>query len=232
MRVLAIESATATPSVALVDGERVLGERPAGADGTHSERILPAIDALLRACGVGLGDLAGFAIAIGPGSFTGLRVGLATLKGLAFGDPRPAAAVSTLAALARRAGDPRREPVAALLDARRGELYAAVWPAGDAEAPSVAEGLYRPEALARSLPPRCLLVGEVAAAQLAALQAVAGAGVRLAPDAAGPCAAQVGVLGVRLLRAGAGLPAAQLVPRYLRRAEAEARRTGRALESP
>jgi tRNA threonylcarbamoyladenosine biosynthesis protein TsaB len=232
VRVLAIESATAAPSVALVDGERVLAEHPAGPVGAHSERILPAIDALLRACGVGLDALDGFAIAIGPGSFTGLRVGLATLKGLAFGDPRPTAAVSTLAALARRAGDPRPEPVAALLDARRGELYAAAWPEGDAETPSVAEGLYRPEDLARLLPPRCRLVGEAAADSLGALQALAGPGIRLAPDPAGPGAGHVGVLGARLLRAGAGLPAAQLAPRYLRRAEAEARRTGRALEPP
>ena len=70
-------------------------------------------------------------VSIGPGSFTGLRVGLATVKGLAFGTDRSVAPVSTLAALARN-GLGEALPVAPLLDARRGEVYAAAYAAGDA----------------------------------------------------------------------------------------------------
>jgi len=231
VRILAIESATASPSVALLDGERIVAETPAGGTAPGSEALLPAIDALLRQTVTPLADLDGFALAIGPGSFTGLRVGLATLKGLAFEDPRPVAAVSTLAALSRRAGDPRPEPVAALIDARRGELYAAIWSSGSGSEPVVAEGLYRVDALAARLPARCLLVGDAVAPNLPALGARAGPGARPAPGGAeGPCAAHVGILGARALRAGLGRTAAELVPRYLRRAEAEARRTGQASE--
>jgi len=229
VRILAIESATAMPAVALLEGPRVLAERPAGGSTPGSEALLPAIDALLRQASIQLAALDGFALAIGPDSFTGLRVGLATLKGLAFDDPRPVAAVSTLAALARRAGDPRPEPVAALLDARRDELYAAVWDAGSGTEPRVPEGLHRIDTLAARLPARCLLVGDAVGPNLSTLQARLVPGVRPAPPCAqGPCAVHVGILGARILAAGLGSTAAELVPRYLRRARAEARRTGRA----
>jgi tRNA threonylcarbamoyladenosine biosynthesis protein TsaB len=223
--ILALESATAAPAVALVEGEAVLALVPVEAGTPGSEGLLPAVDAVLREGGVALADLAGFALAIGPGSFTGLRVGLATLKGLAFADPRPVAPVSTLAALARLAGEPRPEPVAAVLDARRGEVYAAVWDAGDADEPLLAEGLYRADALAARVPERCLWVGDA----VDGLPVAASSGARARRG--GLCAGHVGVLGGRILAAGGGLSAAELVPRYLRRAEAEARRTGQALEA-
>jgi tRNA threonylcarbamoyladenosine biosynthesis protein TsaB len=222
--ILALESATARPAAALVEGERVLAEREAGGGAPGAEALLPAVDALLREAGVALAELDGFAIAIGPGSFTGLRVGLATLKGLAFGDPRPVAPVSTLAALAQRAGEPRREPVAAVLDARRGDVYAALWDAGDAPEPTLPEGLHRLDELVDRLPDRCLWVGDA----VGGWPEAGGAGLRALPP--GPCAGHVGRLGARLLAAGQGVAAADLVPRYLRRAEAEARRTGRPLE--
>jgi tRNA threonylcarbamoyladenosine biosynthesis protein TsaB len=132
--------------------------------------------------------------------------------------------VSTLAALARLGGEPRPEPVAAVLDARRGEVYAAVWSEGGDEDPVVAESLYRADDLVARLPERCLWVGDA----VGGFPEAAGEGV--SRGAAGPCAGHVGVLGARILAAGGGLPAGELVPRYLRRAEAEAQRTGEALE--
>jgi len=222
--ILALESATAEPAVALVEGEHVTVERAAAVGAPGSETLLPAIDALLREAGVGLAELDGFAVGIGPGSFTGLRVGLATLKGLAFGDPRPVAPVPTLAALAALAGEPRPEAVAAVLDARRGDAYAALWAEGIDPEPTIAEGVHRLEDFVARLPERCLWVGDA----VGGWPGKGGPGVR--PGPAGPCAGAVGVLGARLLAAGGGLPAADLVPRYLRRAEAEARRTGRPLE--
>lgn len=227
MRVLAIESATDRPSVALVEGERVVAMREAGRDATRSETLLPAVEAVLAARGLTLADLDGFAIGIGPGSFTGLRVGLATLKGLAFGDARPAVAVPTLTAVARQAGEPRPEPVVAALDARRGEVYAAVFPAGRETQARVPAGLHRPETLAELLTAEVragLLVGDGAPL----LGAHLGPGFRaLAPE---PAAGHVGVLGARGLAAGQGGPAAALVPCYVRRAQAEVARTGRSVE--
>jgi tRNA threonylcarbamoyladenosine biosynthesis protein TsaB len=230
---LALETSGAAPSVALWRGNELLGERRAPPGQPGSERLLGAVDRLLRAAGVAVADLEAFAVAAGPGSFTGLRVGIATVKGLAFGSGAPVAAVATLAVLALRA--PRTsDPVVAVLDARRGEVYAAgfalhgkeLGPAG------LPQGLYTPEELAARLPPRCVLVGDGVALCDAAARAALGPGVRCIPPPRGrPRARDVGSLGLRALSRGEGIDAALLVPRYLRRAEAEVRRTGERIEA-
>jgi len=118
---LSIESATRVMSVAVLAGEALLAEISTHDERVHSERLLPAIDQLLRIAGLSLGEIEAFAISIGPGSFTGLRIGLATLKGLALGSDRPSVAVPTLGALTLAAAG-AAGPVAALLDARRDEV--------------------------------------------------------------------------------------------------------------
>ena len=223
---LAIESAVA-PGVALFRGAELRAQRACAHPA--AETLLPAAAALLTEAGVGLAQVEAFAISIGPGSFTGLRVGLATLKGLAFGTSRLAVAVPTLAALAEEA--PAGEgPVVAALDARRGEVYAAAFdaPGGDPRS-WLPEGVYRVAALAAALRAPCCVVGEGAALVVGAVRAAFGTGVSLHPDCA-PSAASVGRLGLRMLASGGGEDPASLVPRYLRRAEAEARRTGLRVE--
>ena len=101
---LAIESATGAASAALWRGGETRDAEPADPDASSAAGLLPAIDRLLQRAGLAPSQLGAWAIAIGPGSFTGLRIGVATLKGLAFGSEAPVAAVSTLAALARGAG--------------------------------------------------------------------------------------------------------------------------------
>jgi tRNA threonylcarbamoyladenosine biosynthesis protein TsaB len=227
---LAIESATGPASAVLWRAGETRDEEAAAPEAGPSAALLPAIDRLLRRAGVGVRELAAFAIAIGPGSFTGLRIGVATLKGLAFGSPAPVAAVSTLAGLARGAG-PGPEPVVALLDARRGEVYAGAFQReGEQADASLSEGVYTPEELIARLPPRCRLIGDGAALVHGRLAAALGPEVTLAREG-GLRARPVAELGARLLAQGAGIPAAELVPRYLRRAEAEVRRTGERFEA-
>ncbi len=229
--VLALETATPLVSVALVRDATPLAEVLAAPGVPAAEALLPALDALLREAELSLDAVEAFAVSIGPGSFTSLRIGVATLKGLAFGSGRPVAPVPTLAALARRAGE-SLQPVVALLDARRGELYAGAWRRGGEEPdPSVPEGIYTPEALLARLPPGAPLVGE----GVPLLAAAGGAGFadahRLIPPPLGvPSARLVGLLGARLLARGKGIDAAELVPVYGRRAQAEVLRTGRAFE--
>jgi tRNA threonylcarbamoyladenosine biosynthesis protein TsaB len=226
--ILAVETATSAVSVALLRGERLLDEWTTEDARTPSERLLPGVDALLARAGLPIGAIGAFAVSVGPGSFTGLRVGIATVKGLAFGSGRRVAAVPTLAALAV-AAEGGGMPVAALLDARRGVVYAAVYGADGAElAP---ETVAKPAALAGRLPAGTRIVAgegaEPAAAEIAALR---GADVVVLPPPAGLARAHaVGVLGARILARGAGLEPARVAPRYVRRAEAEARRTGEAL---
>jgi tRNA threonylcarbamoyladenosine biosynthesis protein TsaB len=124
-RVLALECSTTTCQVALLDDERLLAERGAPASQT-SEALLPLVDALTRELGLSPADLDLLATSAGPGSFTGLRIGLATAKGLAFALGRPLVTVSSLAALALTAGQPG-QLVMTVVDARRGDVYGALY---------------------------------------------------------------------------------------------------------
>jgi tRNA threonylcarbamoyladenosine biosynthesis protein TsaB len=226
-----VETATRVLSVALLEGERLVAELTSDVAGRHAERLLPAIDRLLALAGTTLAEVGAFAISLGPGSFTGLRVGLASVKAFALDEARPVAGVSTLAALAAAAaGAPG--PVAALLDARRGELYAAAcaFP-GEPEPSLLAESVFTPEQLAAALPRgTTLVIGEDAGPGAALVLARRPDLGPLAAAEGVARAAQVGRLGRALLAAGKLIPAAELAPRYLRRAEAEARRTGEPLE--
>ncbi len=229
--VLAIESATAAPSVALLAGAQVLALRSAVRGASAAQFVLPAVEAVLVEARIALEDLSLLALAIGPGSFTGLRVGLATVKGLAFGSGCPVAPVSTLAALCLAAGS-ESAPVAALLDARRGDVYAAAFgPAHDGgeEVALLPEGLYPAAVLGSSWGHGWRATGDGAPIVAAA---AGGMGAAIGPVVPfGPAAPAVGRIGLRMLARGGACRAASLVPRYLRRAEAEVRRTGEAVES-
>lgn len=126
MRVLGVDTTTAHGSVALLDADRLLGEARIRAEQGHSRWLLAAIDLLLRSAGLTIGAIDGFGVAVGPGSFTGLRVGLATVQGLAEGAGKPCVAVATLEALAARLLDGSR-PAAPMLDAYREQVFAAVY---------------------------------------------------------------------------------------------------------
>ncbi len=228
---LAIETATSGASLALLRGERLLGELSLAAERGLAEQVLPALEALLSLARFGVTEIERFAVSIGPGSFTGLRVGVATVQGLAFGSPACAVAVPTLSALARGAL-PSRGPVAAVLDARRDEVYAAVFedPERVLETPLVPEAVYGIDALAARLPENCVLVGEGALLHRSRLLAMRADLHFCDLGRAGARAVDVGVLGSRLIGCGLAAEPAAISPRYLRRAEAEARRTGEALE--
>lgn len=228
--ILALESATAVLSVALLRGQDLVDEVSAPA-GPAAKTLLPAVDHLLNRAGVALGELEAFAISIGPGSFTSLRVGIATLKGLAFESGLPIAPVSTLAALARAAGATDRL-VVPMLDARRGEVYAAAYAGASGWEVILPEGVYTPEALCAGIRSPCVLVGEGAALCGEAIAAAIGGGVAiLRPPEGNARARHVGALGAEQLARGSWVGAAQLAPHYLRRAEAEVKRIGERFES-
>lgn len=149
MRVLGVDTTSEWGSVAVVDGGEALAELRLRGDVSHSRRLLPAIEFLLAGLGSSPDALDGYAVALGPGSFTGLRVGISTVQGLALGHPRPCLGLSTLDALAARARGAAATLVA-MTDAWRDEVYAAVY---DAEA-RLREGPYvePPRELLRRLP--------------------------------------------------------------------------------
>lgn len=233
--VLAMCSATRTASVALLRGDEVVLSLN-GDDGLHhAEGLLPLVDAALQEAGIEPTALDGYAISIGPGSFTSLRIGLATLKGLAFGGDIPAAPISTLQALAAaERGAPGRLLIA-LLDAQRDEVYAAAFHGAErgwAPVPEVlAERVYSAEELAARIPGDAILIGQGVEIVAATLRERVGGGLEIAAAGAiEPGAAEVGRLAAPLLARGEGVAVASLAPRYVRRAEAEVTRTAERFE--
>lgn len=129
MRALALDTTTADGSVALVEDDRVVDERRGDRSRTHAERLPGEIGALLDAHGLAWRDVDVFAVASGPGSFTGLRIGIATIQGLALTTGRRVVALSALAALAQCASAEAGAGalVAAWMDARRRDVFSAMF---------------------------------------------------------------------------------------------------------
>ncbi len=122
LNILALESSAVSASVALCDGEALLAESFQNSGFTHSQTLLPMAEGLLRDCGRSLSSVSLIAVAAGPGSFTGLRIGVATAKGLAWGAELPCAACSTLASMAWNAVGFAGE-ICTAMDARRNQVY-------------------------------------------------------------------------------------------------------------
>ncbi|MGH7332017.1 MAG: tRNA (adenosine(37)-N6)-threonylcarbamoyltransferase complex dimerization subunit type 1 TsaB [Candidatus Rokuibacteriota bacterium] len=223
MRVLALDTSTLAGGVALVDGERTVAECLLDIRLTHSERLMPAVDQLLRGAGWGPPDLEGVAVAGGPGSFTGLRIGVSAAKGFALALSIPVAVVPTLDAMA--AALPFAQwPVCPVLVARRDEVYVSLyrWD-GTAMRREWDYLALPPSAVSERLRERVILTGD-GATTIASPLAVLAPCWRWAPSAA-----IVGHLGAQRLRAGASVGAAELAPLYVRPPHAELTHRARAL---
>lgn len=122
MKILALESSAASASAALTEDDRLIAQSFQNCGLTHSRTLLPMAESLLANCGIPLATVDGFAVAAGPGSFTGIRIGVATVKGLAFGLERPCVGVSTLEAMARGLEGLDGE-ICCVMDARAGQVY-------------------------------------------------------------------------------------------------------------
>lgn len=161
MRILAFDTATPATSVALAPGDgRILTRRHDPAEGErpgHQAQLLAFAVALLEEAGIGFGDLDRLAVGVGPGTFTGLRIGVATARALAQAHALDLVGISTLHALAANHGqyaaNGAEEPqtILPVIDARRGEAFAAAWRAADvadpAASPLLAPAALTPEAL-------------------------------------------------------------------------------------
>jgi tRNA threonylcarbamoyladenosine biosynthesis protein TsaB len=204
--------------VALLEDARVVGESLLDVRTTHSERVMLAVDRVLGDAGWTAATIDGLAVTVGPGSFTGLRIGLATVKGLALALGCPIAAVPTLDAMAASLPWASR-PVCPVLDARKGEVYACLyrWD-GTAMRREWDYLALSPEALAARLGEPVIGLGDGAALIASSWMALA------APVRRGPPAAVVGWLGAERLRRGDTVAPAELVPLYLRPSEAELKR--------
>lgn len=223
--ILAIETATPCGSVALVSGGMLLGETVLPREKQASEVILPAIDRLLGGEG-GPYVPAHVAVSAGPGSFTGLRVGMATAKGLCFGWNLPVVRVPTLHALASRFRT-AEGLVCPVLDARKKEVYAGIfrWEGGRCLRVTP-DAAVSPEAIPDWFPGETVFFcGDGTAPYGELLRARMGARARFpAPGDGFPRASAVGFLAEHLIRSEGVEEVRTVVPAYLRLSEAEMRR--------
>ena len=130
MKILSLDSSATVATVALCEDQRLLAEYTLNNGNTHSETLLPMVESVLRLYGIPVKDVELFAVAAGPGSFTGVRIGAATVKGLAFGKEKPCAGVSTLEALAYNLCD-HNGLICPVMNARRQQVYTALFRAKD-----------------------------------------------------------------------------------------------------
>ncbi len=217
MKLLAVDTATTSCSVALFDDERLLAETWYGMGATHSRHLMSIIQAILSDCGCTPAQIDGIAVTRGPGTFTGLRIGLSTVKGLAAAIGAPVVGTGSLEALAfplaLAAG-----AVVTMIDARRGEVYTACFRRGAAQAPPAAR---EPAAVAADLPADAVLVGS-GALMYRDLFTAHCPGVRFAEAGQHVIrAASVGMLAMPRFRRRETDDVAALVPDYVRASDAQ-----------
>ncbi len=221
--ILAIETATGCGSVALTRGGveqgRLLGECTLQPEAVRSRRLLGSVAWLLDAAGVGWPELDGIGISLGPGSFTGLRIGMAAAKGLAMATGLPLIGVETLDGIALSCAAAERR-ICCLLDARKQEVYAAFYEPADVPVAAGPAMAIRPgELLARFHEP-VLVAGPGVAVHGGLLRSHPL--VRLLPPAlAQPRAARIGLLAADRLERGRTMDPVTAAPLYVRASEAE-----------
>jgi tRNA threonylcarbamoyladenosine biosynthesis protein TsaB len=237
MRVLALDTTTRAGSVALVHDDRIVEERRGDESRTHAERLPRELIAIADAHALTLADMDLFAVASGPGSFTGLRIGIATIQGLAFVTRRAVAAVSALDALAHVASVNASEGcvIAAWMDARRSEIFAALYRVSSApvfdvarlttlDPPSVGDAASTLARWRESLPEPEVFVGGGASLYTDAIaQSLPAAGILGSPILAGA----IGRLAIAQARMGTAVDAGGIRPLYVRRPDVELTRDRR-----
>ncbi len=224
--ILAIDTATGCSTAALtrgtlVDGE-VLASLSFSSKITHSRRLISLVDLLLKETETDWPMLGGIAVGLGPGSFTGLRIGMATAKGFAATSLKPLLGVSTLDGLASHCASTKK--ICAVMDARKKEVYTAFF-RRTAEGTIRREGVVRaitPDQLAADIDEPVVMVGDGAIVYQDLWQDTLGSLVEFAPfHLHSPSAAAIGLLAAELLEKGETLDIAAATPLYVRASDAE-----------
>jgi tRNA threonylcarbamoyladenosine biosynthesis protein TsaB len=217
MLILALDTATEQGSLALAADGQVLMEYSLESHGAYLTRLLPGIDALFKKTGHGLTELAAVAASTGPGNFTGLRIGLATAKALAWSLACPLVAVPTMEALAAQFPY-HPHPIGVVMDAKRGEVFWGLYRCPEDQPHTITAPVRLPASqLPALMAPPLLLTGPGLDVCREVWEDALPAGVSLArPELRAPRAAIVAHLARQLLSQGRTASPAQLVPTYLR----------------
>jgi len=221
LKILTIDTSGNCSSVALSDGAALLGECLLGEDRCCSGRLLDSVDKLLAAAGLAPDALDAFAVSLGPGSFTGVRVGIATVKGLCLATGKPALGFSSLAMLAMNLPCACAQ-VAPLFDARKNEVYAGLYRTDALPHALRDDAVLAPEQFLAGINAPTLFVGDGALRYRDLIRSTLGELALFPPwHAHLPRAGAGAVLALQAALEGSFIPLAQLNPAYLRASEAE-----------
>ncbi len=223
MKVLALETATLAGSIAVLDDiDGLIGEVRVNVKIAYAERLMPAVDWLLNASGISIGEIDVFALSIGPGSFTGLRIGLSTVKGFAFSENKPIVPVPTLDAFARTLPF-SQHLICPMLDARKNQVYAGLyrWENNDCTK-IMPETALKPDDLLGKINEPVVFLGEGAKIYRDRILELFGQQAVFAPPAKmTPSATTVAELAVQKIKEGITADPVSLAPLYIRKSEAE-----------
>jgi tRNA threonylcarbamoyladenosine biosynthesis protein TsaB len=223
MKILSVETSTMLGGVAIIDEKAgLIAETRLNVKTTHSERLMTAVNNTLIQSELDLNAIDAFAVAIGPGSFTGLRIGLSTVKGLSYATGKPVVTVPTLEAFAWNF-QYSAYPVCLMLDARRSEVYSAVYIWEDNSFRTVIECVsIKPGALLEKLHGDVLFAGEgVLVYKEEIMEIMKERAVFASLDKMVPSPANVAMLGLGKALRGEYAVISETVPVYIRKSEAE-----------
>ena len=221
MKILALEASTLMGGVAVVDDEGVICELTLSVAETHSAQLMPAVDYALKMADLKPDELDAFAVALGPGSFTGLRIGLATVKGLAVAASKPLIGIPTLEAMAH-AFPYCPHMILPMIDARMKEVYAAFFEARDGIVLRRSDDMVLSVSdLLNDTKAETLFFGTGAKKYRDEIVAIMGDLARFAtPEISGARASTVGFLAIEKLKRGENADIDSIEPIYIRESQA------------
>lgn len=223
MKILALETATIAGSVAICDDSSgLMGEVRINVKIAHAERLMPSIIWLLESSRIQIEEIDAFAISIGPGSFTGLRIGLSTVKGFAFATNKPVVSVPTLDAFARTVPFSAYQ-ICPLLDARKDEVFAGLYKWEDNNIIKIMpERAIRPEELIKEITEKTVFIGDGITRYGDMIKEMSGdKAIFPPPSIMSPSAATVGEIAFEKIKQGDLADPVALTPFYIRKSEAE-----------
>jgi tRNA threonylcarbamoyladenosine biosynthesis protein TsaB len=223
MIILAVDTTTFAGSAALLENTKLLSEINIQAASDYSERLLPSIHLLLEISNMKIKEIDAFAVAIGPGSFTGIRIGLSTIKSFAYASRKLIAPVSTLKALALKLHHSQGRLLCPIIDAKKGEVYAALFESGKRKPKEIiAQGAYSPHSFFALLPSHRVISFIGNGSQMYKDNIVQYLKDKARFPLRSPFIAyEVGLLGYEILRYNKGASFQELKPLYFRKSQAE-----------
>ncbi len=235
MRILAVDTSTNVASVAIIEDDVIIGEYNCNRGKTHSQRLMPMVQHLMETAGLTVSDIDAFAASIGPGSFTGLRIGVTTVKAMAFASEKPVISVHTLDALAYNI--PFAENlICPMIDARNNQVFTAIYRFIGSKLERLTDYMGIPVTeladIIRSMEGETVFLGDACNMHKDYFVSELGNRVNIAPPGISLAkASSVAILAGKAFREGKLESCYDMVPFYLRKSQAERERENKKVKA-